>query len=153
MKIANPSWWKAVVAMPFLAGCYQYVPADHTDLPPATAISVELSARGTTNVASRIGENVVAVEGNVTESTSSSLTLALLAVRRRGENTPSTWNRESITLATDEIGRVKRRQLSRGRTAVASAALATASVGLVVAIAKATGSAEGSVVGKPSPNP
>jgi hypothetical protein len=145
--------WKPFVALPLVAGCYQYVPANHAGLQPATPVSVELSSRGTSNVASKIGDNVIAVEGNVTETTPTSLTLALLAVRRRGESAMSTWSGESITLASDEIDQVKRRQLSRGRTALASAALAAASVGVVIGIAKATGTAEGNVGGKPSPNP
>jgi hypothetical protein len=148
------SVWKSVAALPLiLAGCYKYVEADHAELSPATAVSVELSMRGTINVANRIGENVVAVEGSVRDANPSSITLALQAVRRKGENTMSTWNGESLTLASDEIGQIKRRELSRGRTAVASAALAAASVGIVVGIAKATGQASGTVGGKPSPNP
>lgn len=146
--------WKSVAALPLaLAGCYQYVSTDHAGLSPATAVSVQLSTRGTLNVASKIGENVVAVEGSVTEASPSSITLALQTVRRKGENTSSTWNGESITLTPDEIADVKRRELSRSRTTLASAALAAASVGIVVGIAKATGEASGSVGGKPSPNP
>ena len=145
--------WKSLAALPLLAGCYQYVPSARSDLPPATPISVELSPRGTLNVANKIGDNVVTVEGNVTEASNSSLTLALLAVRRRGETAPSTWSGESITLAPDDIYQVKRRQLSRSRTTLASVALGAASVGIVIGIAKATGSASGTVGGKPSPNP
>lgn len=148
------SMWKSAALLPLaLAGCYKYVSTDHAGLTAATPVSVELSMRGTINVASKIGENVVAVEGSVTEASQSSLTLALQAVRRKGESAMSTWNGESLTLASDEISEVKRRELSRGRTAVASAALAAASVGIVVGIAKATGQASGSVGGKPSPNP
>ena len=152
-KMAN-SMWKSVVALPLLlTGCYEYVPSDHSVLAVATPVSVELSSRGTTNVASRIGNNVVTVEGSVTESTPGSLTIALAAVKRRGETAMSTWSGESITLASDDIDEVKTRRLSRRRTAVASAALAAASVGIVVGIAKATGAADGTVGGKPSPNP
>ena len=148
------SMWKSAALLPLaLAGCYKYVSTDHAGLTPATPVSIELSMRGTMNVASKIGANVVAVEGSVTESSPSSLTVALQAVRRKGESTMATWNGESITLASDEIGEVKRRELSRGRTAVASAALAVASVGIVVGIAKATGEASGTVGGKPTPNP
>jgi hypothetical protein len=148
------SMWKSAALLPLaLAGCYKYVSTDHSGLTPATPVSVELSMRGTMNVASKIGENVVAVEGSVTEASPSSLTLALQAVRRKGESNMATWNGESITLASDEIGEVKRRELSRGRTAFASAALAAASVGIVVGIAKATGQASGPVGGKPTPNP
>ena len=147
------SFWKPVVALPLLAGCYQYVPANQAALSAATPVSVELSARGTTNVTSKIGSNVTTVQGNVTESSPSSLTIALLAVKRRGESAMSTWSGEFITLASDDIDEVKTKQLSRRRTAVASAALAAASVGIVIGIAKATGQASGSAGGTPPPNP
>jgi hypothetical protein len=147
------SFWKPIVALTFLAGCFEYVPTSRGTLSAATPVSVELSSRGTTNVASKIGSNVVAVQGSVTESTPSSLTIALAAVKRRGETAMSTWSGESITLASDDIDEVKTRRLSRRRTAVASAALAAASVGIVVGIAKATGDASGTVGGKPNPNP
>lgn len=153
MKKRVPFLQVSIAALPLLAGCYQYVPSPRSGLPPATPVSVELSPRGTLNVANKIGDNVVTVEGNVTEASNSSLTLALLAVRRRGDPAPSTWSGESITLAADDINEVKRRRLSRSRTTLASVALGAASVGLVVGIAKATGSASGSVLGKPSPNP
>jgi hypothetical protein len=147
------AFWKSLAALPVLAGCYQYVPSPREGLSPATPVSVELSARGSLSVANKIGANVVTVEGNVTEASNSSLTLALVTVRRRGESAPSTWNGESITLGPDDIDEVKRRQLSRSRTTLASVALGAASVGLVVGIAKATGSASGTVGGKPNPNP
>jgi uncharacterized protein with PhoU and TrkA domain len=147
------SLWKCAAALPLLAGCYRYVPADHAEIAPTTPVTVELTTRGTLDVASRIGDNVVTLEGNVTEANTSSLTLALLAVRRRGENTMSTWGGESITLAAGDIAEVKRREFSRKRTAAAASALGAASVGLVIAIAKATGTASGGTLGKPNPNP
>ena len=147
------SLWKPVVALPLMAACYQYEPVNHAALPAATPVSVELSTRGMTNVSSKIGSNVVTLQGNVTDSSPSSLTIALLAVKRRGETAMSTWSGESITLATDDIDEVKTKRLSRGRTAVASAALVAASVGVVVGIAKATGEASGSTGGRPTPNP
>ena len=145
--------WKSAVAVPFLVGCYQYVPVEHAGLPPSTPVSIDLSTRGTLDVANKIGNNVVAVDGYLTASAGSSITLALQGVHRRGETAVSEWNGESITLTTDDIEQVKRKQLSRSRTALASAAFTAASVGVVVGIAKATGTASGSIGGKPSPNP
>lgn len=148
------SLWKPVAVLPLvLAGCYKYVPTDYAGLAAATPVSVELSARGMSNLAPKIGPNVEVVEGNITDATASSLTLALQSVRRRGESSAANWNGESITLASDEIDQIKRRELSRSRTVMASAALAAASVGIVVGIAKATGEASGSGGVKPSPNP
>ena len=147
------SFWKPVVALPILAGCYQYTPANQNGLAPTTPVSVELSARGSENVTSKIGSNVVAVQGNVTDASPSSLTIALLAVKRRGETVMSTWGGESITLASGDIAELKTRQLSRRRTAVASAALAAASVGIIVGIARATGQASGTTGGRPNNPP
>ena len=147
------SYWKPVIVLPLLAGCYQYVETNRVGLEPSTPVAVDLSTRGSLNVADKIGANVESVEGYVTEATPAGLTLALNAVRRKGENAPSTWSGESIRLGADDIDQVKRRQLSRQRTAVASAALVAASVGIVIGIAKANGAAEGSVGGKPTPNP
>jgi len=148
------SIWKPVVTLPLLlTGCYEYAPTNQASIAVATPVSIELSERGSMNVASKIGSNVVTVQGNVTESAPGSLTIALAGVKRRGEVAISTWSGESITLASDDIDEVKTRRLSRRRTAVASAALAAASVGIVVGIAKATGEASGTVGGKPSPNP
>src|SRR5689334_14297947 len=122
------SCWKSVVVLPLLTACYQYVPSTHSGIAAATPVSIDLSTSGSTNVASKIGSNVVTVEGSVTESSPSSLTIALQAVRRRGENLMSTWNGEMITLSSTDIDEVKTRRLSRGRTAAASAALLAASV-------------------------
>jgi hypothetical protein len=63
------------------------------------------------------------------------------------------WNGESITIASDEIAQVKRRELSRSRTVMASAAFAAASVGIVVGIAKGKGGASGGTGGGPPPPP
>jgi hypothetical protein len=148
------SLWKPVAVLPLvLAGCYKYVPADHAQLAPATPVSVELSDRGTVNVASKLGTSVVVLEGSIMNATASSLTLALESVRRRGESAVANWNGESVTLSSDEIAQVSRKELSRSRTLVASTALVAASVGIIVGIAKATGQASGSTGGKPSPNP
>lgn len=150
--MANPLW-KSLAMLPLVAGCYQYLPANRAELSTATAVSVNLSSRGTTNVAGKIGNNVVTVEGNVTDASPSSLTIALRSVRRRGETVPSTWNGESISLGPDDIDEVKTRQLSRRRTAVASALAAAASVGIVIGIAKSTGGSSGSGGGPPPPPP
>ena len=148
------SLWKPVAILPLvLGGCYKYVAADHAELAPATPVSVELSPLGMINLAPKIGPNVAVVEGSITSATGSSLTLALESVRRRGESSMANWNGESVTLASNDIDQIKRRELSRGRTIAASTALVAASVGIVVGIAKATGTASGASGGKPSPNP
>lgn len=136
-----------------LNGCYRYVPTTREALAPGTHVSIEMTSRGTANLAPRIGDRVTSVEGTISSTDADGVTLALLSVHRRGEVQPSTWSGESIHLAGDEIADVKGRQLARGRTIVAATALGAAAVGLVIAIAKATGQASGGAGGRPIPNP
>jgi len=66
------SFWKPVGILPLvLAGCYKYVPTDHATLTAATPVSVELSERGTVNLAPKVGQSVVVLEGNITDASAS----------------------------------------------------------------------------------
>jgi hypothetical protein len=142
-----------VLSLGAFTGCYHYVAADRASLAPGTPVAIDLTNRGMVNVSPRIGDNVMTVEGNVTEAAGSGITLTLLAVQRRGENLASTWEGESIHLAPEDIDDVRRRELSRSRTTIASVALGAAAVGLVIALAKATGllQSSGMVKGPPPP--
>lgn len=136
------------------SGCYRYVPATRSSLAPGASVSVTLTLQGSVNAAPRIGKDVASVEGTLSDADSAGgITLSLLAVRRRGENLASTWNGESIRLSSEDIAEIRRKQLSRGRTAAAWTALGAVSVGVVVGIAKATGLVGGSGGGRPIPAP
>jgi hypothetical protein len=137
-----------------LAGCYRYVPADRAGLASGMHVVIDLSAAGREHVRPTIGEFVTTVEGNVAQASADSLTLSLVSVLRRGDLGPSTWNGETIHLAAADMERVRRSELSRGRTTVAAASLSAAGVGLVYAIARAAGIAFVSGSGKgPVPTP
>lgn len=150
MRIAAPT----IFLLAAVGGCYRYVPTPHTSLAPGAYVAVDLTSRGSANAAPRIGDNVASLEGTVSATDGSGgITLALAAVKRRGENLASTWGGESIRLSGDDIAEIKGRQLSRGRTIVASTALGAASVGFIIGIAKATGLVGGTSGGKPIPPP
>lgn len=133
------SAWFLAVTLIGSSGCYRYVASEPGALKAGTAVAIDLTSSGTANVRPAIGDFVTSVEGSVTESNGSGVTLALMAVRRRGDVSPSTWTGESLHLASADIEGVKTRQFARGRTTVAAVALGAAAVGLVIAIARATG--------------
>jgi hypothetical protein len=148
------STWFIVAALAGTTGCYRYVVTEPGSITTGTEVAVDLSSAGTASVKSALGDFVTQVEGSVTESNGSGITLSLAAVKRRGDVTPSTWSGETLHLTTADIAGVKTRQFARGRTTAAAVALGAATVGLVAAIAKATGLIGGSGGGgKPVPPP
>jgi hypothetical protein len=142
-----------LVASVAVAGCYRYVPAANLAVPTGSRVSVELTSAGTATLRPTLGDFVTKIEGDVTQATGSQLTLALVTVHRRGEIAPSTWHGESVQVGTNDVQEVKQRQLSRGKTTAAFVALGAAGVGLVYAIAKATGLVSGEAGSRPPPNP
>lgn len=151
MRIVGPTILLLVCAV---GGCYRYVPVPRTSLTPGSHVSVALTSRGSANAAPRIGDNVASLEGTVSQTDSSGgITLALLAVKRRGENLASTWAGESIRLSDEDIAEIRGKQLSRGRTVAAWTALGAASVVVIVAIAKAAEHVSGGTGGRPIPTP
>ena len=143
-----------LIALVGAVGCYKYVPAEPSSLGTGREVSIDLSSAGTVNVRPALGDFVNRVEGTVTQSSSAGITLALQAVRRRGEVASSTWNGESLQLASGDIAGVKTREFSRSRTTASAIALGSIGVGLVIALAKAVGLLETSGgSGKPIPPP
>jgi hypothetical protein len=142
-----------VLGLSVVTGCYRYVATPLTSLSPGAHVAVEVTTRGAVSLEPRLGRNVSQVEGTVTSSDATGVTLALLSVRRRGEVQPSTWEGESLHLTGDDIEQLRSRQLSRGRTIVASTALGAAAVSIIVAIARSTGQASTGTGPRPTPNP
>jgi hypothetical protein len=148
------SAWLVGFALVGSSACYRYVPVEPSSLASGTEVTVDLSSAGSATVRPSVGDFATRLEGRVSESSTSGITLLLSTVQRRGEVQPSTWNGESIRLSTADIAGMRTRELSRGRTTVAAVALGAATVGLVVAIARAVGLLEVSGGGgKPIPPP
>ena len=136
-----------------LVGCYRHVPVEGISVANGTRVIVDLTSTGSARLRPSIGDLVTMVEGDVAESTTSGMTLALVAVRRRGEVASSNWTGEQIQLAAEDIAQVRRTELSRGRTTIASIALGALGVGLVYAIARAAGLVSGGDGGRKPPAP
>jgi hypothetical protein len=148
------STWLVLAALAGTTGCYKYVETAPSSVSAGTEVAVDLTSVGSANVKEAIGDFVTQVEGSVTEASGAGITLSLTSVKRRGDVSPSTWNGETLRLNGSDIAGVKTRQFSRGRTTAAAVGLGAATVGLVAAIAKATGLIGGSGgTGKPIPPP
>ena len=146
--------WLLLLALAGASGCYKYVAAETTSLTTGREVAIDLSSAGTVNVRPAIGDFVNRVEGTVTQANGPGLTLALSAVRRRGEVSSSTWNGETLQLAPGDIAAVRTKEFSRSRTTISAVALGGVGVGLVYAIARAVGLLETSGGGgKPVPPP
>ena len=146
--------WLLAVALAGSTGCYRYVVVEPGAITPGSEVAIELTSAGTASVRPAIGDFATKLEGRITESGADGLTLQLSSVQRRGDVSPSIWTGETIRLGTTDIDQINLRQFARGRTTVAAVALGAASVGLVIAIAKAVGLLEVSGSGgKPIPPP
>lgn len=136
-----------------LSGCYHYVPVASSTPPAGTHVAIEISTRGAVNLIPRLGDNVVSLEGELTSADENGITVSVLSLKRRGDLQPSTWTGAPVTLASSDVIEVKKRELSKGRTIFASSALGATMVGIVIAIAKATGLASGGTGERPIPTP
>jgi hypothetical protein len=120
----------ALLLVPQLAGCFQYVGVPATGRPAGADVAVSITDRGREVMTPLVGANVRRINGRVVSSTDTSLVLAVTSVDHlRGE--PDRWGGENVAVPRDFISTVGERRLSRGRTAivmgVAAAAVAMAS--------------------------
>ena len=141
-----------VAAAVILTGCYVYHPITTNAASTGKYVRAELTDVGSTSVAPAIGTNAIWVEGEVQEASDARLTITLRAVSRRdmGE---STWNGETVSLNAGDIRTLQERVLSRGRTATTVSLLSAGGIGVIYAIAHATGLVSGSSGRTPPPPP
>ena len=141
----------AIPVVLLLAGCYAYHPTTPAAIGIGSYVRAELTDAGAASVQPAIGTSVLWIEGEVREANERGLTLALRTVNRRdfGE---SSWNGETVSLTAGDIRFLNERVLSRGRTTAMVSALSVGGLGLIYAIAHATGLVAGST-GRPPPPP
>jgi hypothetical protein len=141
-----------VAAALILTGCYVYHPITTNAASTGKYVRAELTDAGTASMTPAIGSNAVWIEGEVQEANANGLTIALRAINRRdfGE---STWNGETVSLNAGDIRTLRERSLSRGRTATAASLISAGGIGVIYAIAHATGLVSGSSGRPPVPPP
>jgi hypothetical protein len=102
-------------------GCYQYVPMASGAAPlPGQMIVFDINDTGRVALGGSIGPEISQIEGRVVRDEPAQYELSVNAVRllRGGEQI---WKGERIQLQKNHISRVSEKQLSKGRTVVASA--------------------------------
>jgi hypothetical protein len=102
---------------------------------------VQLTDRGTADLAHLLGPSVGAVEGRVLAADDSALTLAVLLTRRR-DGVESFWRGERVTVARGQVAWLGTRSLARGRSALLAGAV-------VAGAALAAGTLSGGLGGGP----
>ncbi len=116
----------ALVAAGALAvqfGCHSYSPVQESVPTIGREIAVELNDRGRLMVAGRLGESVLRVEGRLTDSTSSEVTLSVArTVLMQGSSV--VWTGESVAIPREGIRHFRLREFSRSRTAMLTAGVA-----------------------------
>lgn len=138
--------WAAVST----TGCYRYLPIAPDAVPTDRELRTELTDAASRALAPRLGDGVMAVEGRVHASDSTSVVIAVTGTVQRS-GVEQAWRGERVTLARAQVARVRERRLDRRR----SLALGAVLVGGAAALAAAMGtdfSLSGSGRGQTSPS-
>ena len=110
----------ALLTVPTLAAaCHRYVPVTGT-LPRGARVAVELTDRGTVELAKYVGPGVGTLEGSLIHMDDSVITIGVTTARQRN-GIESYWTGEQVPVDRDYVANVEERQVSRPRTAVAAA--------------------------------
>jgi hypothetical protein len=102
-----------------LSACHRYVPVTGA-LPEGARVSIDLTDRGTVELARFVGPGVGALEGQIVRMDDSVVTIGVKTARQRN-GIESYWAGEQVPIDRDYIATVEERQISRPRTAVAAA--------------------------------
>jgi hypothetical protein len=110
-----------------LSGCYSYKPViERSALVPATAVALRVTDAGRVQLASRFGEGVRTIEGQLTDRPDSAYRMQVSAVQYI-DGRVDKWTGEQVQVPASAIGVAETRSLSRSRTTLA-AVLSTAVV-------------------------
>ncbi len=121
-----------VVALPMLAGCYTYTPMS-TGVAPAAgeAVALDITDAGRVQLGERFGPGVMRVEGRLTSDSEQQYALNVHRVAFFAAP-PTRWSGEAVRIERGFVGSVWRRELSRGRTALAVGAVVAGAVGVFI---------------------
>jgi hypothetical protein len=129
-----------LLALPSLAGCYQYEPIDEAR--PGMDVRARLAAEAAVRRSEGLDEPVVVVNGRVTAATADSLTLAVLLARD-----PSVFRdvaiHDTVRLAMSEVQAMSVRSVSTGRSLLFAGALGVGGFLIVRGISAIVGGGEG----------
>lgn len=120
----------SVLGLPFVAACYTYLPLTTPEPVVGTRVSLVLSDQGRVDAARQIGPYVMRVEGSLLQATDADYLVAVSdVVDIQGMH--SKWMGESVPLARSSVATTFERRLSKSRTVMFAAGMATALIAFI----------------------
>ena len=113
-----------------LAGCYVYAPLNPTVPQPGVRLAFELNDQGRVGMAGSLGPEVARVEGALVTRTETEYVLQVSQVLGLS-GTTTKWSGETVSVQPDYVKTLRERRVSKGRTALLTAALTAAAVAFV----------------------
>jgi len=112
----------AALLLPPATGCYTYVPAPRSGPAPGRAVELTINDTGRVGLAPSLGPGVLRLAGTLAESSDSVYVLSVSRVDAIGSGAAA-WSGDTVRVRRDYVADVSERTLSRGRSAIAIAAL------------------------------
>jgi hypothetical protein len=141
----------ALIPVLLVAGCYSYHPLENPAPASGTRIAADLSDAGSLEMASQIGPGATTVRGEVVESDSAGLVLALRSVLGRNQQ-ETFWNGEQVRIPLTTVARVQQRRFALGKSILFAGAVVGSLLGAIKAFeGEGSGGGPGSGGGGPAP--
>jgi hypothetical protein len=141
----------ALILLLLGVGCYSYQPLETATPAAGTRVEAVLTDAGSVQMASQIGPGASAVRGEVVESDSETMLLALRSVLGRNEQ-ETFWNGEQVRIPLATLARVQQRKFAPGKTLLFGGAFAGSLLAAVEAfISGGEGGGGGAGGGDPAP--
>ena len=125
----------AVLLLPSATGCYTNVPVWEGNPTAKSEVTVGLSDRGRTVLATQLGPGVRTIRGHLERTTDSAFVLRVTAVEYISNATAGTWTGEEVAVSRELVSGVTERRFSRSRSwlvagVVVSALALAATIGI-----------------------
>jgi hypothetical protein len=137
--------------LPALQACYTYAPLATPAPATGETYVFDVSDRGRVDLAERFGAGLTEIEGRLAGVENAQYLINVFRVSHLNGQT-ALWSGESSRISRENIGTVRGRKLSRGRTALAVAGGAAAVVAILAStglLGNWTGDPEGPGEGEP----
>jgi hypothetical protein len=128
-----------LILLGLVAGCYSYRPVETLTPGLQTLVQADLTDAGSVQMASQIGPGISSVRGEVVESDSQAVLLALTSVVGRNEQEVF-WAGEQVRIPLTAVARLQQRRFAPGKTMVFGGAFLGS---LLVAVEAFTGGGSG----------
>jgi hypothetical protein len=122
----------ALIPVLLVAGCYSYHPLENPAPASGTRVAADLTNAGSLEMASQIGPGATTVRGDVVESDSAGLLLALRSVLGRNEQ-ETFWNGEQVRIPLTTVARVQERRFALGKSILFGGAVLVSLLGAIEA--------------------